>query len=305
MIQVGNPFGAFFDRSLAQMSELRGAIEKTQSQIATGQRIERGSDDPAAAARLRALARSERLSAVEEDNADKLARDLDEAGDEVLGVSNLLARARELAIQAASDSLGERGREAIAAELGQLNDELFNRANATTLTGEPLFAGTAAGPAFVRDALGNVSYNGNGDSASVPIAPGTEIERGLPGSAIFEFTLGGVPTSAFAVLGDLAAALAGGSPDPSAAAQAAIEGLDEAIDSTTRSQTILGTRLAWVETIQQSQAERRITIAEQRSQIGETDIGDAIVRLQQTLTALEASQASFSRVSALTLFDVI
>ncbi|MEE4152939.1 MAG: flagellar biosynthesis protein FlgL [Erythrobacter sp.] len=305
MIPIGNPFGAFYERSLVQMNALRGSAEKIQNQIATGQRIERGSEDPAAAARLRALARIERLSEVEEDNADKLARDLDEAGDEVLGVSNLLARARELAIQAASDTLGTRGREAIAAELAQLEEELFNRANARTLTGEPLFAGTAAGPAYIRQADGTVSYNGNADSASVPIAPGTEIERGLPGPAIFEFTLGGTPSSAFAVLGNLAAALNGGSPDPAAAAQAAIEGLDEAIDNTTRSQTILGTRLAWVETIQQSQAERRITLAEQRSQIGETDIGDAIVRLQQTLTALEASQASFSRVSALTLFDAI
>lgn len=305
MIQVGNPFGAFFDRSLAQMSELRGALEKAQGQIATGQRLERGSDDPAAAARLRALERTERLREVEEDNADKLARDLDEAGDEVLGVSNLLARARELAIQAASDTLGTRGREAIAAELVQLNEELFDRANARTLTGEPLFAGTAAGPAYVRDASGTVSYNGNGDTASVPIAPGTEIERGLPGPAIFEFTLGGAPSSAFAVLSDLAAALGGGSPDPAAAAQLAIEGLDEAIDNTTRGQTILGTRLAWVETIQQSQEDRRITLAEQRSQIGETDIGEAVVRLQQTLTALEASQASFSRVSSLTLFNAI
>jgi len=305
VIQVGNPFGAFFDRSLAQMSELRGALEKAQGQIATGQRLERGSDDPAAAARLRALERTERLREVEEDNADKLARDLDEAGDEVLGVSNLLARARELAIQAASDTLGTRGREAIAAELVQLNEELFDRANARTLTGEPLFAGTAAGPAYVRDASGTVSYNGNGDTASVPIAPGTEIERGLPGPAIFEFTLGGAPSSAFAVLSDLAAALGGGSPDPAAAAQLAIEGLDEAIDNTTRGQTILGTRLAWVETIQQSQEDRRITLAEQRSQIGETDIGEAVVRLQQTLTALEASQASFSRVSSLTLFNAI
>jgi len=305
MTSIANPFGAFFDRSLSQMSDLRGSIETLQSQIATGQRLTRGSDDPAAAARLRALARTERLSQVEEDNADKLARDLGEAGDEILGVSNLLSRARELALQAANDPTGERGREAIAAELTQLSEELFDRANAQTLTGEPLFAGTAAGPAFTRDASGTVTYNGNTDISDVPIAPGTEIERGLPGSEIFEFDLAGTPTSAFAILNDLAAALSGGSPNPGAAAAAAVEGLDAALDSTTRSQTILGTRLAWVETIQQGQDDRRITIAEQRSQIGDTDLGEAISRLQQTLTTLEATQASFTRVSSLTLFDAL
>jgi flagellar hook-associated protein 3 FlgL len=42
-----------------------------------------------------------------------------------------------------------------------------------------------------------------------------------------------------------------------------------------------------------------------RGRVGDTDIADAIARLQQSLTALEASQAAFARVSSLTLFDVL
>ncbi len=268
-------------------------------------RITRGSDDPAAASRLRTLTRTERLSEVQSDNADKLARDLDEAGDEVLGVANLLARARELAIAAANSPTGASGRAAIAEELAQLELELFDRANALTLSGEPLFAGTAAGPAFIRAADGTVTYNGNGEIASVPVAPGTEVERGLTGAQIFQFDLNGSPSSAFAVLSGLTAALQGGAADPAAAARAAIEGLDAAFDTATRGQTVLGTRLAWVEVIQDNQTQRALTVAEHKSQIGDTDLGEAIARLQQTLTALEASQASFTRVSNLTLFNVI
>lgn len=302
---VSNSTGAFYERSLAQMGRLRSSLEKFQTQISTGTRIERGSEDPAAASRLRSLARIERLSTVQAENADKIARDLTEAGDEALGVANLLSRARELAIRAANDTTGENGRAAIAEELAQLELELFDRANANTLTGEPLFAGTAAGPAFVRNAAGDVVYNGNGDVSSVPVAPGTELQRGLPGSQIFEFDLNGTPSSAFAILGSLSAALAAGGPGAGAAAGAAIEGLDAAIDATTRSQTVLGTRLAWVEVIQQQQAERDLDVAAQTSKLGDTEIGDAIARLQQTLTALEASQASFSRVANLTLFNAI
>jgi len=94
---VSNATGAFYERSLGQLSDLRGSLEGLQNQISTGVRISRGSEDPAAASRLRTLARTERLSEVQSDNADKLARDLGEAGDEALGVANLLARARELA----------------------------------------------------------------------------------------------------------------------------------------------------------------------------------------------------------------
>ena len=302
---VSNSTGAFYERSLSQLSELRGSLEGLQNQISTGVRISRGSEDPAAASRLRTLARTERLSQVQADNADKLARDLEEAGDEVLGVANILARARELAILAANDPTGENGRAAIAEELAQLEEELFDRVNAETLTGEPLFAGTAAGPAFLRAPDGTVTYNGNGDIATVPVAPGTELERGLTGAQIFQFDVNGSPSSAFAVLSSLSAALQPGSPDPAAAARAAIDGLDVAIDTATRSQTVLGTRLAWVEVVQDNQANRALTVAEQQSDLGDTDIGEAIARLQQTLTALEASQLSFTRVANLTLFNAL
>jgi flagellar hook-associated protein 3 FlgL len=305
MGSVTNSPGSFFNRSLAQMAELRSGIERTRSQIATGRRIERGSDDPAAAAQLRAVARRETLATVEGDNAARLGQDLAAGAEEVEAVSALLQRARELAVQAANTPLGPDGRRTIAFELEQLTEELFTRANAVSLTGEPLFAGLSSGAAFTRDAAGNVTYAGTPDSGAVPVAPGTAIERGLPGSEVFEFELNGAPTSAFAVLGGLAAALQGGAADPVAAAGAAIEGIDAALDTTNRAVTILGTRMAWTEQVEAQQADRRVALAERRSRVGDTDIADAILRLQQSLTALEASQSAFARVSSLTLFDAL
>jgi len=302
---VSNSTGAFFERSLGQMGNLRASLEKLQAQIATGERISRGSEDPAAAARLRALERRERLAAVEEDNAVKLAQDLTSGSIQLAGVTAILQRARELAIQAANDTTGPEGRAIIAQELSQMEEELFTRANGVTLTGEPLFAGTAGGPAFTRDASGNVTYAGNTEEGAVTIAPGTDIARGLDGRQVFEFDLAGVPSSTFAVLGALADAMNGGSPDPAGAARAAIDGLDTALESATRGTTILGTRLAWVETVRDNQVEQEILRAEQASEAGDTDLGEAIARLQQTLTALEASQESFTRVSSLTLFDAL
>jgi flagellar hook-associated protein 3 FlgL len=302
---VSTSTGSFFNRSLAQMAELRGQIERNRTQIATGQRIERGSDDPAAAAQLRSIARRGALAEVESENAARVGQDLAAASTEVEAVTALLQRARELAVKAANTPTGADGRQAIAFELEQLTEELFSRANGTALTGEPLFAGLSSGAAFTRDALGNVTYAGTLASGAVPVAPGTVIERGLPGSEVFEFDLNGTPTSAFAVLGGLAAALSGGSPDPVAAANAALEGIDAALDTTNRAQTILGTRMAWVEQVQQQQTDRGVALAERRSRVGDTDIAEAIGRLQQSLTALEASQAAFARVSSLSLFDAL
>lgn len=302
---VTNSTGAYFERSTTQMNGLRQAIERFQTQIATGQRIQRGSDDPVAASRLRSLDRLEVRGDTEEQNALRLSQDLEQGSSQLGGVANLLQRARELAVAAANDPSGARGREAIASEIEQLEEELFSRANSLSITGSALFAGTAGAPAFVRNAGGVVSYAGTGQSGAVPVAPATEIERGLPGSQVFEFPVGGTPTSAFAVLSDFAAALRSGVGDPIAAAQSALTGIDAAIDTANRSQTVIGTRLAWVESIQQDQQDRMISVAEKRSQIGDTDVAEAIVRLQQNMTALEATQASFARVATLSLFDVI
>lgn len=305
MTFISSSTGSFFNRSLSQFADLGSGIERARTQIATGNRIERGSDDPVAAAQLRSVARREALANVEEDNAAQVGQDLESAGVELEAVTALLQRARELAVQAASTATGPDGRRAIGFELAQLAEELFTRANGTTLTGEPLFAGLSSGAAFTRDAAGNVTYTGTVTSGAVPVAQGTAIDRGLPGDQVFEFDLGGTPSSAFVVLNDLAAALNGGSPDPAAAARGAIAGIDAALDTSSRAQTILGTRLAWVEQVQEQQQDRGIALAERRSRLGDANITEAVARLQQSLTALEASQAAFARVSELNLFRAL
>jgi flagellar hook-associated protein 3 FlgL len=305
MGSLSTSFGGFFDRSITQMNGLRRQIDRTQTQIATGQRIERGSQDPAAAAALRVLDRRARLGEAASTNAAQLGQELGLADRELQGVSALLQRARELAVAAASDATGANGRAAIANELGQLEAELFARANATAPGGDPLFAGLAAGPAFTRDASGAVTYAGTLEVPSVPLAPGTSIERGLAGAQIFEFTQNGTPTSAFAVMATLTAALTTGTGDPAAAAREAIAGLDSALDSVSRAQTIIGTRAVWADMIQTEQGNRAIDLAERRSEVGDTQIGEAIVRLQQMMTALEASQSAFARVSGLNLFRAL
>ena len=305
MTTVSNSTGAFFERSLSQMSELRETLEKFQTQIATGTRIQRSSDDPVGAARLRALSRLEVRGATEQENAARLSQDLSETSNQIEGVVSLLQRARELSIAAASDPIGDDGRSAIADELEQLAEELFARSNSHSITGAPLFAGTAGTSAFVQDAAGVVTYNGNGQNGTVPVAPGIEIERGVTGDQLFEFDVAGAPTTTFAVISEFAAAIRSGSADPAVAAQTALTGIDAALDTANRSQTVIGARLAWVEAIQQDQLTREVDIAERRSEVNDTNVADTVVRLQQTLTALEASQAAFARVSSLTLFNAL
>ena len=43
---IGNSTSAFFERSIGQMGALRTSLEGLQTQIATGEKITRASDNP-------------------------------------------------------------------------------------------------------------------------------------------------------------------------------------------------------------------------------------------------------------------
>lgn len=296
---------AFFRRSQTQMSDLQGQAERLQQQIATGERLERSSDDPAAAARLRDLARQERLADVDAGNSNLVTNELRDASANIGDIADALIRVRELTLQAGTDTIQEQGRIAIADEIDVLRESIFANINASSSAGRSLFGGETEGPAYTLDAAGNASYAGSANSSSLTIADGVSIERGVTGPDVLNFDNQGTPTDVLAFLQSLSGALRGGVADPGAFARDALPGVESAIDTTGRNQAVIGARLAWVDTVDTSQQLRGETRAIETAEVGGTDLASAISRLQQVLTVLEASQASFARLSSLTLFDRI
>jgi flagellar hook-associated protein 3 FlgL len=68
---------------------------------------------------------------------------------------------------------------------------------------------------------------------------------------------------------------------------------------------VIGARLNWIDL----NTERRTQMSQQRSDeeasVGGTDLSLAVSQLQQTMTVLEASQASFAKLAQLSLFDLL
>lgn len=302
MVAVTNSTAAFFRRAQGGMDALRAEAEGLQQQVSTGARLQRASDDPVASARLRALARAERLAGVDSANAARADEELSAASARLEDVSTALIRARELAVQAASDATSPTMRAAIATEIAQLREGVLASANALSLSGRTLFGGEQPGPAYVLDAAGNAGYVGGPASGKLELGEGVAVERGLTGPAVFAFDHAGVPTDVFAFLRTLEAGLRTGA-DPAQFARDAIPGLDSAITTIGQGQTILGVRLGWVETVQGVQLQRAGDRAEEAGDLGGIDLASAITRMQQVLTVLEASQASFVRLASLSLFN--
>ena len=289
---------AFYGRANQQIGSLRTRAEAMQEQISTGKRLTRSSDDPAAAARLRSLDRRERLSMVDQSNSDRAAADLKLADDAVSSMADIVIRAKELSLQARSTVLNDAGHKVIATEITNLRQQLLTLANARDAAGHALFGGEAAGDPYVETA-GVVSYQGVGTAPKTDLGDGQSVQRSMTGPDILSFG----STDLFAVLGTLAAGLASGGATALGAAGDALGLLDAGLEKVTTAQTVIGTRQAWVETIDDRRTATTELISDERINVGGADLAGTITRLKELMTVLEASQASFVRLSGISLFN--
>ncbi|HCH95153.1 MAG TPA: flagellar biosynthesis protein FlgL, partial [Erythrobacter sp.] len=122
---------------------------------------------------------------------------------------------------------------------------------------------------------------------------------------VFNFDTANGPSDLFAVLGNLAAALATGGADAISASSAALGELDAGLEKVTTAQTVIGSRLNWVDLMSERREVNAERTADERSSVGGADIAVTMSRLQETLTVLEASQASFVRLANLSLFSLL
>ncbi|MDE2411192.1 MAG: flagellar biosynthesis protein FlgL [Sphingomonadales bacterium] len=296
---------AFYDRSSLSLSGLRAQAERLQAAIGTGQRLGAGSDDPVAAARLRSLTRAESFATIDTTAADRAASDLTLTDSALTAFSDTVIRVKELATQAANGVISPGQRAGIATELTQLHGELVRLANTRDSAGHALFGGEASGAAYVLNPAGNPVYAGTANAGSVALGDGQTVTRGLTGPEALHFTGPSGPTDLFAVVKGLADALGGASPDPAQSARDALGALDTGLETITTAQTVVGARLNWIDLT----TTRRTQISEQnageQATVGGTDIAETVTRLQQTMTVLEASQASFAKLAGLSLFDLL
>ena len=296
---------AFYDRSNAGMGTLSARADALQAAIASGQRLAAASDDPVAAARVRTLTRQDSFAEIDTAASGRASGDLMLADQTLSQFSASVIRVKELATQAANGILTATQRAGIATELDQIHSELGRLASARDLAGHALFGGNSVGAAYTFDASGNPVYAGTASASDLSLGDGQTVTRGLTGPQFLEFTGASGATNLFAVVKGLSDALKGGVPDPAQAARDALGPLDTGLETITTQQTVIGARLNWIDL----NVERRVQMSEQRSDeeasVGGTDLSLAVSQLQQTMTVLEASQASFARLSQLSLFNLL
>jgi flagellar hook-associated protein 3 FlgL len=314
-MQIGTK--QLFDSSLHRMTSLSAGAARLQTEIATGTKLQAASDDSVAFDRLTRLKRNLANEDQYASNVNAAATLLQQSDTALEGIEIQVQRAREIAIAASNDTMTPADRKALGIELNAILDTMMELANASDARGQPLFAGAGAGPAFSKDADGTVMWTGEGEAPPIPIGLNVTIQAADSGARLF----GGISTASgttdmFAIVQNLARALDGTAPaDPAlgetaqaqlrARLDAGLDGLAAATDRVASNRASVGARGARLEIETERLADLSTTREIERSGLEDADVTEAIARLQQTMLALEATQASFARLSQMSLFDYI
>ncbi len=172
-------------RSLnSEMSRLNGKLEDLRNQAATGKKLIKPSDDPAA---IRPV-----LSARSQIRAtDRFISSLSTAGDRLANqdsymdqVENLMVRAKGVASNAINGSLSDQDLHTLAADVNHIKTEMLGIANAQ-VGGQYIFAGYQENTRPFLDNGGVTTYAGDSNIKRLESSAGEYVQTNIPGNELF------------------------------------------------------------------------------------------------------------------------
>lgn len=300
---------AFYQSAIFNLNKLRDSTDTLQQQISTGNKIVHSYDDPLAAAQMRALQAADTLSTATTATTNAAKTQLTQADNTLSEFSTVVSQLQTLATQAANGTMSATDRQAVGTQVAAYYQNLLSLANTKDTNGNPLFGGQGTGTAYTVDASGNLTYNGTSSASTLSLGPGLSVTTGVTGPDFLNFTgSDGTSKNLLSMVKTLADTLQNTSTSTSAgiaAAQSAMKDLTSGQDAISTSQTIVGARLAWISTTGTMQSQLSTQRSTDEASVGGTDMTAAAATLSQQMTVLQAAQASFIKVSSLSLFSLI
>jgi flagellar hook-associated protein 3 FlgL len=294
-----------YDRSATLMQKLSQKADKLQIQVSSETRLLAPSDDVVAYQRLATLKQGKADDLATKGNVG-LAQSLLQQSDSTLtSVENSLQQAAELALQAGNGTLTDSARATISTQLKGVLADLVKLANTKDARGQPLFGAATGDTAVTVGANGTVSFTGTGTPPAIPLGDDQSIIATETATRVF----GGLQTAsgttdAFAIISKLAAAIDAGG-NVSSAASEATDGINAALTQVGTVRGSVGARAARLDLVSDQLTDTAANREIDRSALEDTDVTATITELQKTMTILSATQASFTKLSQLSLFDYL
>jgi flagellar hook-associated protein 3 FlgL len=298
-----------FDKAISQMGKTKDRLGQVQLQLSTSKSVLKPSDSPdktTTMTRLQtAIARQDSYVATIKTTLDKLS--LQETA--LKSSSNILVRMKELAIQAANDTMSPQDRKEIAIEVAGLRDQVRSLANTQDVNGAFIFSGSRINnAAFGTNVDGQRPYQGDQTVGYVPVGAQREVDNNRTGTQAFSRIIrtdqqgNQESVGFFKVMDDFVSALINNKPGE---IQRSVGELDTAQLGMTESIANVGSGMNVLESQQAVAEENILRMKTTLSDVKDVDYTEAITQMNKDMLALEAAQSSFSKISQMNLFDYI
>ena len=176
----------FNEQQVRAFQSMRSDMQGIQEKIASGNKINRASDDPMGAVNLSAAREQRTLIEQFSKNSDLANMRLDLSDKTLDEMTTVLTRMTELTATAGNGVYDGFGHQAILNELKQLSEVALGLANTTDSMGRPLFAGrSSVDVPFTRNVDGTVAYNGDRGQHSVQVSESLTTLTGIDGGSAF------------------------------------------------------------------------------------------------------------------------
>lgn len=286
----------FYLNSLDSILDAQTKLARTQTELASGKRILRPSDDPSASLKISEI--QTELSKIEtyQRNANSVSTELSLTEAAIASVENVVLRAKELAIRGNNAALSMSEKELISSEVMGLKEQLLSISGTKAPNGEYLFAGTRVDQPPYADINGSIEYQGDLLKRSVNLGPGVTIESRVIGNEVF-----GTNDNLFGVLDQLSTALtsAGGSQDLGQA----LDDLDQGLNTVLSARASVGLKINRVDDQLSLNETFNYTLQESLSGLEDLDYAEAITKLNLQMVALQAAQQTFTKTQGMSLFN--
>jgi len=286
----------FYRVNAEQMQSTQSKVAEIQAKLGSGKQMLHPSEDPGKANLISGLVGAKERQEVYSKNVDAGETRLTAESAVLESMTSIMQRITQLVVQSSNDTLGASDRDVIATEIKALRDELLNLSNTQDLSGSYIFSGNKTGsPAFVEDANGVVSYNGDYGRMEINVSDVRSIAINTLGPELFS-------EADFAALDDLVADLRA---NDGAGVRTRLDNVNTISDRLINSYGAMAGRLAAMESQRNVIDETTLRIDELLIRENDLDYAEAVTDLSKESVALQALQASFSKIAQLSLFNFL
>lgn len=286
----------YYKTNADQLQARQNKVAEVQAKLGSGKQLLHPSENPSKADLISRLESGKERQAVYGKNVDAAQTRLTSEEAVLTSMTRIMQRITELTVQGGNDTLAAEDRAVIGAEVKALRDELLNLANTQDINGNYIFSGNKVkAPAFLENSSGVVSYNGDYGRLQINVSDVRRLSINTIGPELFS-------TADFAALDDLVTKL---NSDNGSGIRGSISEVEAISNKLTVSYGTMASRVAAIESQRTIIEDTELRIDELLLREDDLDYATAVTELTQESVALQALQASFAKLSQLTLFNFL